>query len=148
MVVNLGEEAGLVVLSAVGMGGGWGVLKVASVQVSGREDFLEVLSLGKMVERNCFDGHHLPIDLGIVLKFAVLANIWINFIILSNISLLLILPTELLNLCTFVILLIIHIVSVENPTSLTIMVIYIIHLLLSALYNSHFHIICSLIEIL
>ena len=63
---------------------GWRGLKVASVQVGGRQDLLEVLSLGEMVERDCFDGHHLSIDLGVVLKFAVLANVWIDLIVLSD----------------------------------------------------------------
>jgi len=37
-----------------------------------------------MVERDCFDGHHLSVDLGVVLKFAVLANVGIDFVILSD----------------------------------------------------------------
>lgn len=72
--MHLGEEAAFVVWRSARMNGRRG-LKVASVQVGGRQDLLEVLSLGEMVERDCFDGHHLSIDLGVVLKFAVLANV-------------------------------------------------------------------------
>lgn len=67
--------------------GTWGLhttLKVAGVKVGSRQDFLEVLSLGEMVERDCFDRHHLSVDLGVVLKFAVLTNVSIDLVILSD----------------------------------------------------------------